>query len=91
MRLCRIAVFIAIGLLGTSGGYAGDPSKASSAKSISKAGYFVFSVVLLVIILVMIYICSNVRMLGPRSVVVSDAFQMFRSLLVWAAPVCESR
>ncbi|KAK3345800.1 hypothetical protein B0T25DRAFT_583107 [Lasiosphaeria hispida] len=65
LRLIKICILVAAGLLGAAGGYAGQPEFANTQSTLSKAAYSLFSVALVALIASFIGLSLNQRRIAP--------------------------
>ncbi|KAK4235352.1 hypothetical protein C8A03DRAFT_36807 [Achaetomium macrosporum] len=82
LRLIKILVLVAAGLLGAAGGYAGQPEFANTQSTLSKAAYVLFSVSLVALIASFIGLSRNQGRITP-------AHRIYvKWALVAAPPLC---
>jgi len=61
LRLLKVGVLLATGLLGAAGGYAGKPEDAEKQSTLSKAAYAIFVVVLVALIGTFVALAGNLK------------------------------
>ncbi|KAK0751624.1 hypothetical protein B0T18DRAFT_387719 [Schizothecium vesticola] len=82
LRLVKICVLVAAGLLGAAGGYAGNPEFANSQSTLSKAAYGLFSAAILALIASFIGMALN-----PRRITMAHRLYVKWALFA-AIPLC---
>ena len=72
LRLIKICILVAAGLLGAAGGYAGQPEFANTQSTLSKAAYALFAVALVAILASFVGLFLNQSRITPTHRFVSN-------------------
>ena len=82
LRLIKICILVASGLLGAAGGYAGQPEAANTQATLSKAAYALFSVVLVALIATFIGLSLIQSRIAPAHRLVSAKYRVAPHMVV---------
>ena len=96
LRLLKVGVLLATGLLGAAGGYAGKPEDAEKQSTLSKAAYAIFVVVLVALIGTFVALAGNLKSVARGRRYVSfyaprTPFPLFLCSLFTCSPSPHSR